>query len=282
MTGSVSPRTLLLTAVLAAGAAQSAPLKLVVPDLNAVGPSKDRAAFYTEHISSRLSEVGAEVTTSRALAQLIGIERQRQLLGCAGEGGSCVAELASALGTDALLLGDVAQIDTLFQVNLKLVSGADGKTVSTYQARVTSEAALLDELDKAAYALVSEAAPMLNRDAPRAPKTKGPSLRTLSIVPAGIGLVSAVVSAVLFTQAFSAYNSIPGVSGGPPATTAQVEAIAANGKLMQTLAWVFAGVGIAGLATGATLFALGGRKPSVQATVAPMPGGATFLIGGDL
>lgn len=261
----------------------AAPLKLVVPDFNAVGSAKERAAFYTEHISSRLSEVGADVTTSRALAQLIGIERQRQLLGCAGEGGSCVAELASALGTDALLLGDIAQIDTLFQLNLKIVSGADGKTVSTYQARVTSESALLDELDKAAYALVAEAAPALNRDAPRGYKNKGPSLRSLAIVPASISVVSAAVGAVLLLQARSAYNAIPGVSGAAPAPTADVEATASRGKTFQLAGWVCVGVGIAGAAAAATMFALGGKKPSLQATVAPVPGGgATFMLGGEL
>jgi hypothetical protein len=262
--------------------AAATPLRIVVPDLNAVGPSKERAGFYAEHLASRLSEVGAVVTTSRGLEQLLGIERQRQLLGCAGEGGSCIAELAAALGTDSVLQGDVAQIDTLFQVNLKLINGADGKVIATYQARVNAEAALLDELDKAAFSLVSEAAPLLKRDAPRALKSKGPSLRVLSAIPFGVGLIGGVVGAVLFTQAGAAYGRIPQQAGDTPRPTAEVEQIAANGKAMATAGWICVGVGAAGVATGAALLIMGrSTPPPVSASVAPTPSGAMLMIGGD-
>lgn len=266
--------------LLVAGVAAAEPIKLVVPDFNAIGPSKEKAVFFTEHISGRLSEVGAQVTTSRALQQLLGIERQRQLMGCANEGSSCVAELASALGSDALLLGDIAQIGTLYQVNLKIVNGADGKVLSSYQARVSDEAGLLDELDKAAFTLAQEASATLKRDPPKPLKSKGPGLRVLAIVPAAIGVAAGAVSGVLFSQAASRWARIPMEPGDMPLPTAEVEQLGREGNTFKLAAWVTAGVAVAALATSAVLFILG-RPAPVKATVTGTTGAGAFILFGD-
>lgn len=266
----------------ASSVANADPLKLVVPDFNAVGPSKDKAVFFTEHISSRLSEVGAQVTTARGLQQLLGIERQRQLVGCANEGTSCVAELASALGTDGLLLGDVAQIESLFQINLRVISGADGKVVASHQARVNSERELLDELDQAAFALAADAALALGRDAPRAPKSRGPSLRALSAIPFAVAVASAAVSATFFVLAANNYGRIPQMAGATPLPTSEVESLGRAGATYQTVGWVLGATAGAALVAAGTMFFLGKSSPSPLSTgVAPVAGGAAFLVGGS-
>ncbi|MBK7863500.1 MAG: hypothetical protein IPJ65_33840 [Archangiaceae bacterium] len=274
-------RLILLAALSASTLASADPIKLVVPDFNAIGPSKEKAQFFTEHISGRLSEVGAQVTTSRALAQLLGIERQRQLMGCAGENSSCIAELASALGSDALLLGDIAQIGTLFQVNLKVVSGADGAVLSSYQARVGDEAALLDELDKAAFALMLDACSALHRDPPRALRSRGPNLRLLAIVPAALGVAAGAASGILFLQASQRWSSIPMASGDMARPVAEVERLGREGNTFKLAGWVCAGVAVAALATSAILFILG-RPAPVKATVTGTTQAGAFILFGDL
>jgi hypothetical protein len=268
---------LLLTSISAA----AEPLKLVVPDFNAVGPTKEKAQFFTEHISGRLAEVGASVTTARALQSLIGIERQKQLLGCASEGSSCIAELASALGSDALLLGDIAQIETLFQVNLKVINGSNGKVLASYQARVSSEAALLDELDRAAFSLVSDAATALHRDAPRPLKGRGVSLRLVAIAPLAVGVVSAALSAVFFAQAQSRWVQIPMKAGDVPLPTETVVRLGQEGSMFKTAGWVCASIGIAGLVAAGILFIVG-RPPPVKAAVVGSSSGASLVLMGEL
>jgi hypothetical protein len=268
-----------LLAVLSLAAAAPEPLRLVLPDMTGVGVDGEKTRFFTEHLSGRLSEVGAQVTTQRALQQLLGIERQKQLMGCAGESGACIAELASALGSDALVLGDVALIDGRYQVNLKIISGSDGKVLGTHQARVGSQAELLDELDKASFALVSAAATALHRAAPTPLAIRAP-LRTIGIVSLGVGLAGAVTGAVLLSQAGVQYGRIPQKAGQTGLPTTQVEAIAAQGKAFQTAGWVCVGVGVAALGAGVGLWVVG-RPPPVRASVVVGNGAAVLMLGGD-
>ena len=67
------------------------------------------------------------VITRQDVEALLGRERQRQLLGCADESGSCVAELAGALGAGLVLTGDLAKVGARFTVTLKLLSYAIGR-----------------------------------------------------------------------------------------------------------------------------------------------------------
>src|SRR6185436_7040714 len=110
------------------------------------------------------------------------------------------------------------------------------------------------------YALVKDAAAVLHRDAPKALRSNGPSLRTLALIPAGVTLVAGVVSAVLFSQAFAAYRRIPQADGDVPIADADARALAASGRTMQVAAWALAGVAGAALVTAGALFIVG-RPP---------------------
>ena len=273
-----------LTLVLLIGAhAAAEPVKLVVPNFKVFGLAPEKSEFYTEHLSGRLSEVGARVTTQRAVSEMLGAERQRQLLGCGADSSSCMGELASALGSDALVLGDIAQVGTDLQLNLKVIAGSSARVVGTHQARVKDEAALLDELDKAAFDLMADASVALHRDPPTPLKRNGPSLQQMSFVPAGVGLAAGIVGAVLFGLSHANYLQIPQNPGDTPRRASEVDAVAQEGKAFRTAGWVCAGVGAAGVVTGAVLFIVGARPsaatPSV--TVLPAATGATLLLSGS-
>lgn len=72
----------------------SAPVRLAAPAWRAVNVSETEAEFFANHFAQRLAKLGYSVTTRSELAELIGMERQRQLLGCSdADAANCIAEL---------------------------------------------------------------------------------------------------------------------------------------------------------------------------------------------
>lgn len=105
---------------------------------------------FGETFALRLAEGGQiKVTTPRDVASVLGIERQRQLLGCAGESPTCLAELAGALGAEAIVTGELARVGNVSQLSIKILSSQGGTLFGTIR-RGASEEALLIELDEVA------------------------------------------------------------------------------------------------------------------------------------
>lgn len=107
----------LAVVVLSAEPAPLAPLKLVAPGLQVVGLDPKIGDFLTEHVAQQMKLAGVDIITQREMASLLGLERQKQLLGCSDASSSCMAELASALGADGVLLGDLARFGGRIQIN---------------------------------------------------------------------------------------------------------------------------------------------------------------------
>lgn len=130
------------------------PLKLAVPGLSTVDIDSQRASFIVEHLAQELSDEGAQVVSAQDLTVMLGLERQRQLMGCTG--GKCVTELTGTLGVDALVTGNVARVSgERYQLNLRMLDASSGLRVRTYTRRVVGFEPLLDELSKAAKLLVA-------------------------------------------------------------------------------------------------------------------------------
>lgn len=89
----------------------------------------------TEAITIEVQSRGFfDVTSSRDIVTLLGVERQKQLLGC-GES-SCVAELAGALGARFVLSGSVSRIGASWQLSLT--------TLDTQKSQPLARAVRLD------------------------------------------------------------------------------------------------------------------------------------------
>src|SRR4051794_13436933 len=95
----------LLTSALAAE-----PIKLAAPQLQAAGVEPAKAQFFSDYLAQQLAGTGLRVTTRAEIAAVLGVERQRQLLACS-DGSECFAELAGALGVDAVVTGSVAKTE---------------------------------------------------------------------------------------------------------------------------------------------------------------------------
>src|SRR5262245_45592158 len=93
-------------------AAQPPQLKIASPGLSGVKVGDKEAVFFSEHLAQQLAAAGAKVTSDREISAVLGLERKRQLMGCPEGATQCMTELAGALGVDALVIGDIAKLQS--------------------------------------------------------------------------------------------------------------------------------------------------------------------------
>jgi TolB-like protein len=119
----------------------AAPDKLVVTGTQHVDPSlKELALQLEERLGTSLSRLERlEVLTSQDVASLLGIERQRQLLGCGEESASCLTEIGAALGAPWLVTSTLARAGSKLRVDIKLLSSGKGTAVVREGGDVTVE-----------------------------------------------------------------------------------------------------------------------------------------------
>ena len=165
------------------------------------GEDEARAAIWLERFAEVMRRDGrVEVTTASDLAHLLGLERQKQLLGCDSEATSCLAELANALGTEGVLVGSITRSGNAYLAVLKVIRQKNGSVWWSSSARVRGEPALLDWLDDQAAASVSA---MFPRSAlPAGPLVLGGA----GIVAVGVGATFVILSN---TVALEAVRSAP-------------------------------------------------------------------------
>src|SRR5687767_9578727 len=100
-------------------AATPAPPSIAAPGLNGFNVPAEGLAFFSEHVATRLANEGLKVMTRSQIAAVIGLEREKAMLGCTDESSDCLAELQDALGVDGVLMGQLAKLEDEYQFNLK-------------------------------------------------------------------------------------------------------------------------------------------------------------------
>lgn len=187
--------------VLTVALAAAPGLKVAVPAVSYVNLTEREGDAFVDAFGQQLSQSsGADVITRTQLTQLIGLERQRELLGCTEAANTCMAELSGALGAEAIVTGSLGRLGTVFTVTLKLSRG-QGALVSSFTARARNEAELLEALQAGAgqfaRALRGEAEPVAS--ARFGPRFWIPASITLGLGLAGgisLGVNRAAVSAL--------------------------------------------------------------------------------------
>jgi hypothetical protein len=262
--------TLLLVVSSYPAMGQPAQLKLVLPSVSVSGMGADRAEFFTEHLGGALSSAGADVTTPRQIEQILGVERQRQLLGCS-DTSSCMVELSSALGSDALVSSEIAQFEGVLQVNVKLIDSA-GKVRFSQQARTPTVEELLSRIDAIAVEAANAGASSLGRSL-KPLRRSGPWL-PLSITALALGVGSEVAAVVLLLRS----NELARTLRGPgPIDLDTAAGWAAEGKQSNTIGVALAIGGGALLAAGGVFLGLEfASRPSIA--IVPMHGGAQAVL----
>jgi hypothetical protein len=251
----------------------AAPVQLAQTELRGANVSKDSIEFFAEHLAARLRVAGFTVVTQREIAAILGLERQRLLLGCEADG-SCVAELASALGAAGVLTGTVGHFGDIFQVNLKVLKGTDATVIGEFSEQVGTEKAVLDAIDRGARSLSRQVHPKLGRPVPEGVQEVS-SLRARAWIPAVGGGVFVVAGAVLLVLAGTDYAALTGP--GAHLQTSDSLALASGGSLKRWLGVGGLSLGGAAMVVSALLFALGGT-PSTTVAVAPTDVGAGAVL----
>jgi hypothetical protein len=261
-----------------------AQVKLVTGNFRFVGLTPELGAFIPEHVAQRLQRPGLQVVTSSDLQTLLGLERQRQLLGCNDSSTTCLAELTGALGADGVLLGEVAKVGAQLQVNLKVISGRDGHALAAFARRVESQDLLLDALDQGADALAREVlapvhpastGPVAAAVATAAPSQVQAGSRRWWWLPGAVGVACAGGGGALLLMAKSNHDQFYASGRPSPLEVDAAVDLANRGATYQTVGFIGLGAGAAALATAAGLALFGDAAP---VTVAVAPGRAAWTL----
>jgi hypothetical protein len=141
-------------------AASPTQLQLAAPGLVAVGVEAQKATFLNELLADELTRAGLGrlvVVTPAQVSALLGLERQKQLLGC-GEG-SCATELADALGSTGLVLGQVARLGDRYSATVQLLDAHDGRRLASVSGEQLAQGELPAFLRRVAAELVEALLP---------------------------------------------------------------------------------------------------------------------------
>lgn len=105
--------------------------RLVVLELTAAGGVEPQLArALTEAVTGEVAARGFfSVVSSTDVQTLLGLERQRQLTGCAEDSSSCATELAGALGARFVLSGTLARLGNAYQLTLQTLDATRAQPV---------------------------------------------------------------------------------------------------------------------------------------------------------
>jgi hypothetical protein len=253
----------LATAVLLAAAPT---VKLAAPGFGAVDVPDKLAEYYSDTFATQLALNELSVMTRGDLAQVLGLERQKQLVGC-GEAGSCTAELVAALGVDGLVVGTLAKIGRSYQLNVKVISAANANALAVWSTRAPDEETLMADVRSGAAEVARDVRISLRREVmTESTARKGPSV-VAPLVTGGLGLVASaggVVLLVLSAQHLAVLNAGTGLPDG-----VNVYAWAAEGKTDRWVGALLTGVGGAAVIGGVLWALLGTGGPSPLVWVTP-------------
>lgn len=160
------------------------------------GADPGAAAVLSDAVATEVNRRGFfSVLTAKDIQSLVGIERQRQLLGCSESSSSCVAELAGAMGARYVLSGSLGKLGDAYQLNLQMLDSERAQTVG----RSTRLARDLESL--------REQLPWAVAEATGTPLPPPPS-RVLPYALIGAGALGVVVGSVLEVNALTDEGAI--------------------------------------------------------------------------
>lgn len=138
-----------LLAVLLSAAVE--PVLLASPGLQGPRSKSELIDSLSSTLALRMTETGlVRVTTPADVAAVLGMERQKQLLGCSES--TCMAELAGALGAKALVTGELAVVGEVLQLSVRVIDATSARPLFQALERHRDAASLLAAVDRLAIA----------------------------------------------------------------------------------------------------------------------------------
>jgi hypothetical protein len=217
---------------------------------NAAPSEKTVGDFSGELLAQALEKHAVKTMTPRAIAAVIGNDRQRQLLGCSE---TCVTELAGALGVDALVLGDVARLGSDWALNVRVVTAATAQSIATFNERTSTEEGIPLMIERAAWALSAQLVKAGWTEVSVGAEPMAPRFNRLwAIAPAVVGVAGLSLGVVMELQADAQLATLKTAT-----TPGAVELARTTGHSNEVLATASLIVGGAGIVTAVIVFLLG-------------------------
>lgn len=269
--------TALLSLVLMAGAAEKgrpAKPKLIVLELTGAGGVEPGvASALTETVTTELGKRGFfDVISSKDLQTLMGVERQKQLVGCAEDSSSCMAELAGALGARFVVSGSVAKLGPAYQLSLQALDTQKAQPIGRTTRIAPDLAALRAQMPHA----VAEAT---------ATPLPPPPSRVMPYTAMAIGALAVVTGGVIGQSALSKESAVekelslgaenPSLLKPLPSYEEEVRDIQRD-KAIAVLT-----IGLGAAMIGAGLY-FNPADPASNTSVALVPAGLGFAVVGGL
>lgn len=226
----------------------AAPPKLAAPGLVCADFSPPACDALSVHLVQQLGTHGVPVVSAQDIANTLGLERQKQLMGCSDS--SCSAEIAGALGVDGIVTGNVAKVGDSVIVNVRVISAKDAKALASFSESTTGIDSVPRTLERGA-ALV--AATLTGTE------TRQGVSRAWALVPGGVAVLTGVGAAVAFAAAGGAQNELDTSMNAP--ANFDVAVVQARGRSAVTAGAILTGVASASAATAIVLL-LVGQSPS--------------------
>ncbi len=237
------------------------PVKLAAPGFQAVNFDPKLADLYLDRFVVLTKNDDLSIVTARDISQVLGMERQRELLGCGTT--NCVAELAGAMGADAMLSGTVAKSDRSITMVLRAIRANDASELVSATIRVDNEDALQDWIEANAKEF-GEQLVAKYRGVART-RSFGPSaVPRITVLAAGVVLAGA--GAITRGLAEGPASQLRNVSKAQPI---DIPSTAAQGRVLESAGNVMLGVGGAAIVTAAILFVVQRPEPSVAFIATP-------------
>lgn len=211
----------------------AAPVSVAIPGVNCAGLPTALCDSLLEHFVIGLSaQRSVKVMAAKDVTALIGLERQRQLMGC--EGSSCVVELANALGVDGLVVMSVTRSSPYYLASARVLRTRDGSAWTQATRRVALEGQLFDAMQEMADTFVPD---LVGLTIDRKPAASS----WVRWIPAMAGGALAVSGVVVFLSAEREREALR--TGGTP-----VADLVASGRLKEGLGLGLMAGGAVGLA----------------------------------
>lgn len=252
-----------------ATAATPEPVGIAVTPLQLIGMPTEMGGYAEDRLANRLGERGFKVTTPADIVALLGLERQRQLLGGCSDDSGCTAEIGAALGVPLMVTGRVTKIDERFDLDLRVIRQRDGRVVASETRSLEGLKRLGELMEAAGDSLAKQLEP------------KTPFAWRLW-VPLLAGTAAAAVGGTFWVLAELQHASYKGgrfVQVSSITGLKNIDAKFAELSTQRLIGMVVAGAGVVLIAGGLVWNALAPSLP-VSVVIAPSPHGATFALGG--
>jgi len=242
---------------------------LAAPGLRCADFSQSVCDAFTDHLVQQLGAQGLKVVSSSDISSVLGLDRQKTLLGCAES--SCTAELAGALGVDAIVTGSVARVAPTVLVNVRVISAKNGQVMAAFSESATGAETVPKTLERAAIR-IAEA--VISETTPPSKSRTSPGVW----VAAGVAVAAGIGGGVCLGLASGASTELRTTVGAPASYDPQ--ATASRGQTFAVVGYTLVGVAVAAAVTSGAL-ALFGRSAGPVA-IAPVitPSGGAVVLGG--